>query len=230
MKKRYLLLILPLLFQLTSCGNGKQIDANQAKQIYLAIEKYVNEECKVSDYTKVLTSHSEIFDDGVKNVYDIYNLIERKNNSVHSYYKNDKNGEKKVTEVYFYEKKGEYYQNENKIAKGLYEAALLSYGGSNLASNYLDFVDLYISACLKGTELGKTTFYSKGEGNLTVVQELNVKNNEETYYSKTTFKYDDYKFAYYEFESEQKETDGDVEKQHRTESLKYKASFINKYR
>ena len=74
------------------------------------------------------------------------------------------------------------------------------------------------------------TFYSKGEGNLTVVQELNVKNKEETYYSKTTFKYDDYKFVYYEFESEQKETDGDVEKQHRTESLKYKASFINKYR
>ena len=65
MKKLYLLLVLPFLLSLTSCGNGKEIDVNKAKEIYESIEEYTKG-FKGGDYTKVLTSHSEIVDDGSK--------------------------------------------------------------------------------------------------------------------------------------------------------------------
>lgn len=232
MKKLSLLLILPILLAMTSCtpwgeNNGEEIDANHAEQLLTSIKNY---KYTTTDYTRVLTSHSEIIEDEEKTEIEVYNKIEKENTTVHEYYKNINNGNEKETDTYIYEKKEEYYQNDQKIEKGLYNTIFGKYEKSSLSTSYILLVGIYIPSSSNPIEYGKSTMYSKGEGNLTLIYEIDMKSVDGTYYSKITYKYDDYKFVYYELESEENKFNGDIEKQHRTESIKYKAKIRNPYK
>ena len=221
-----ILLILPFLLTTPSCSKSQEIDANKAKEIYTSIEKYLNDEFEHDSYTRVLTSKSDITNKDSKTEVKINDKIKKNGNTIYDNFERFMDGKKDNSKLYFYEKDGKYYRDDKELEKTFFESLTKTYSSKVIASNYLKTVELYISACLRGTEIGEFTFYSNGEGNLTVVEVLEVKNKDYTYHSQTTYSYDNYKFSYYEFKSEKNNASSDKEIQFRTDSVKYNKPLI----
>ena len=230
MKKLALLLVVPFILSISSCGMGKEIQAREAKEIINLIKEEAKKNPECLSYTKILTSKSEIIDDGIKSEVEIYDEIKRENSTFYTCYEYTKQSVTSTNTSYYYESDGKYYENGTEIERTKYEDLVRVYNGFTLYTYYLDLVEIYVSSAINGIKVGELTCYSNGDGNLTIVYVLQSNSKDETYYSKTTYQYDNYRFVYYEFESEAKEDDNESEKQFRTESVKYKASIRNPFK
>ena len=221
------LLVIPFLLANASCGQGKEISVEQATEIVNQIETYLKQEVKEENFSRKITSHSQLLNTDDEDI-DIKIDIEYKKNNKYMYadfyyYVNDKETQKEID--YTYQNGDKYYTNGVEITSEKYNKTQKNFSSITAASSYLDSVKIDLGFTSIASMADRYKFYSNGDGNITVVETLDVSSKEYVYTSTTTYKFDNYKFVSYEFISE-KTTPTQVEKQHRTETVKYHTPII----
>lgn len=163
MKKLYLLLILPVLLIASGCS-GKKITADEAKTIHDAIVEHHADDYAKNSYKYTSVEETKNGDDSVK----ITTVIERdqitiKQNVKSSSVSDGSSSEEKEEHV-LYKSGNKYFDKDEEISAIEYGIRTLFLGAP-----YQGYVSLAAETSSLISDTEHSTFYSSGEGNLTIV-------------------------------------------------------------
>lgn len=228
-KKFLALLLLPFVLEISACNaiinKEKEITSDEARSFLEAWEIYTEENAAEFniDY-KYEEKHKY---DRIETTEESYGGYVLEGNTYHLYGEYVRESESVKYEIYYYEKDGKYYMNDEKISEDAYNGSIWKFKDM-LRIYKLDLRNTLIAEQEKGAE-DVYKFYSNGKKHIKFYYETKTESRYVVYINKLEIEISDYKPVYSKKISITEYADGSKEQNTEERSFTYQVKIENPY-